>query len=462
MGVPRACQHPDPVRRLLHRHHGGDHHSGADPAADRAQARHRSDPFRSDHDAEPDDRPAASAARHGAVRPCSCRKTLGRAHDGRDSALAGAADARADRDHLHSRTDPLAAKIHGTLQMTSVALAATLFGPEDLRMVEHPLDKLASGMVRIRFGAGGICGSDMHYFRHARTGDFVVKSPLVLGHEISGEVVEIAGAAASLKVGDRVAVNPSRWCGHCDACREGRQNLCENIYFMGSASKTPHMQGGFANYFDAIPAQCVKIPDHVSYQAAALAEPLAVCLHAVARAGDVSGKRAVLFGSGPIGLLTMLAARRAGIAEVTVVDIAAAPLAFASRLGANHVVDLSKGEEALKAVTPFDVAFEVSGTAAGLASAIGAVRRGGVVVQIGNLPGGQIPTPANAVMAKEIDLRGSFRFWPEFMTAVELIATGGVDVLSLVTAERPLSVAPDAVRLALDRSQSVKVVLTAH
>ena len=346
--------------------------------------------------------------------------------------------------------------------MTSMALAATLFGPEDLRMVERPLDPLASGMVRIRFGAGGICGSDMHYYRHARTGDFVVTSPLVLGHEISGEVVEISGSAPGLKTGDRVAVNPSRWCGHCTPCREGRLNLCENIFFMGSASKTPHVQGGFSSLFDAIPAQCVKIPDHVTYQAAALAEPLAVCLHAVARAGDVRGKRAVLFGSGPIGLLTMLAARRAGIAEATVVDIAAAPLAFATRLGAEHVVDISKGEEALKAAVPYDVAFEVSGTAAGLASAIGAVRRGGIVVQIGNLPGGQIPTPANAVMAKEIDLRGSFRFGSEFMTAVELIATGGVDVLSLVTAERPLSVAPDAVRLALDRSQSVKVVLTAH
>ncbi|WP_028347457.1 L-idonate 5-dehydrogenase [Bradyrhizobium murdochi] len=348
--------------------------------------------------------------------------------------------------------------------MTSMALAATLFGPEDLRMIERPLDPLPSGMVRIRFGAGGICGSDMHYYRHARTGDFVVTSPLVLGHEIAGEVVEIAGSAPDVKVGDRVAVNPSRWCGHCKPCREGRPNLCENIFFMGSASKTPHMQGGFASYFDAIPAQCVKIPDHVTYQAAALAEPLAVCLHAVARAGDVTGKRAVLFGAGPIGLLTMLAAQRAGIAETTVVDIAAAPLAFATRLGANHVVDISGGEEALKAqaaAQPFDVAFEVSGTAAGLASAIGAVRRGGVVVQVGNLPGGQISVPANAVMAKEIDLRGSFRFGTEFFTAVELIADGSVDVLSLVTAQRPLVVAPDAVRLALDRSQSVKVVLTA-
>ena len=349
--------------------------------------------------------------------------------------------------------------------MTSMALAATLFGPEDLRMVERPLDPLAPGMVRIRFGAGGICGSDMHYYRHARTGDFVVTSPLVLGHEIAGEVVEIAGQAPGLKVGDRVAVNPSRWCGHCKPCRECRENLCENIFFMGSASKTPHMQGGFASMFDAVPAQCVKIPGHVPYQAAALAEPLAVCLHAAARAGDVTGKRAVLFGAGPIGLLTMLAARRAGIADVTVVDIAAAPLAFATRLGANHVVDISGGDDALKAqaaAQPFDVAFEVSGTAAGLASAIGVARRGGVVVQVGNLPGGQIPIPANAVMAKEIDLRGSFRFGSEFYTAVELIADGSVDVMALVTAQRPLAGAPDAVRLALDRSQSVKVVLTAQ
>jgi L-idonate 5-dehydrogenase len=349
--------------------------------------------------------------------------------------------------------------------MTSMALAATLFGPEDLRMVERPLEPLADGMVRLRFGAGGICGSDMHYYRHARTGDFVVTSPLVLGHEIAGEVIEIAGHAPGVTIGDRVAVNPSRWCGHCWACREQRPNLCENIFFMGSASKTPHMQGGFATIFDAVPAQCVRIPDHVSYQAAALAEPLAVCLHAVARAGDISGKSAVLFGAGPIGLLTMLAARRAGIAEVTVADVAAAPLAFASRLGADHVVDVAGGDAGLKAqaaTRPFDVAFEVSGTAAGLASAIGNVRRGGIVVQIGNLPGGQISVPANAVMAKEIDLRGSFRFGFEFATAVDLISDGSIDVMALVTAQRPLAVAPDAVRLALDRSQSVKVVLTAH
>lgn len=346
----------------------------------------------------------------------------------------------------------------------NIALAATLHGPEDLRMVERTLEPLAPGMVRVRFGAGGICGSDMHYFRHARTGDFVVRSPLTLGHEVAGEIVEIAGDAPGLAVGDHVAVNPSRWCGHCVRCREGRPNLCENIYFMGSASKTPHMQGGFASLFDATQAQCVTVPKDLPYAAAALAEPLAVCLHAVARAGAIRGKKVVLFGAGPIGLITMLAAKLAGAAEVAVVDVAAAPLAFASCLGADHVVDVSDGEEALAALAAeraFDVAFEVSGTAAGLAAAIASVRRGGTIVQVGNLPGGRIPVPANAVMAKELDLKGTFRFGNEFAEAVRLIVAGEVDVLQLVTAERPLADAPDAFRLALDRSQSVKVVLTA-
>ena len=347
--------------------------------------------------------------------------------------------------------------------MSQTVVAATLFGAEDLRIVESPMAPLACGMVRVRFGAGGICGSDMHYFRHGRTGDFVVESPLVLGHEIAGEVIEITAEDASLNVGDRVAVNPSRWCGHCAPCRKGRPNLCENIYFMGSASKKPHMQGGFASYFDVLPDQCIKVADDTPLSAAALAEPLAVCLHAVARAGPLAGWRGIVFGAGPIGLLTMLAARQEGLNEIAVVDVAEAPLTFARRLGADHGIDVSGGDaefKALAAERSFDVAFEASGTAAGLNAAILNVRRGGTVVQIGNLPGGSLPIAANAVMAREIDLKGSFRFGREFETAVRLIDDKKIDVLSIVTAERPLMAASEGIRLALDKTQSVKVVLT--
>lgn len=340
--------------------------------------------------------------------------------------------------------------------------AATLFGPEDLRIVERDPGPLGPGMVRVRFGAGGICGSDLHYFRHARTGDYLVTSPLVLGHEVAGEIVEINADAAGLSVGDRVAVNPSRWCGRCARCLEGRANLCEAIYFMGSASKTPHMQGGFASLFDATPAQCLKVGADVSFAAAALAEPLAVALHAVARFGPLDGASVAVFGAGPIGLLVMLAARLAGATDLTMIDIAAAPLAFASKLGADRAIDISAGEAELSSVaadSPFGVAFEVSGTAAGLSAALRHTRRGGIVVQVGNLPGGDIAVPANAVMARELDMRGSFRFGTEFATAVDLIGTGRIDVERLVTATRPLADAPAAFRLALDRSRSVKVVL---
>lgn len=348
--------------------------------------------------------------------------------------------------------------------MSKTGIAATLFAAEDLRIVDIELGGLAPNMVRVKFGAGGICGSDMHYFRHAKTGDFVVTSPLILGHEVAGEIIEIGHDVTGLSVGDRVAVNPSRWCGTCAYCHEGRPNLCENIYFMGSASKTPHMQGGFASVFDATAAQCVKVPNELPFQAAALAEPLAVCLHAVRRAGHVKGNSTIIFGSGPIGLLTLLALKHAHAGSVAMVDVAAAPLKFAEELGADQIIDISKGEEqlsALAAATPFDIAFEISGTAAGLASAIRTVRRGGTVVQVGNLAGGTIPVPANAIMSKELDLVGTFRFGEEFFEAVELIVENKIDVLKLVTGEYRLADAPEAFRVALDRSRSVKVVLTA-
>lgn len=349
--------------------------------------------------------------------------------------------------------------------MTAVNIAATLFAAEDLRLVDQPMARLAPGMVRIRFGAGGICGSDLHYFRHGRTGDFKLAEPLVLGHEFAGEVAELAGGTSGLKVGERVAVNPSRWCGACAYCLGGRENLCQNIYFMGSASKFPHMQGGFAQYVDVTPAQCVPVPAHVSFAAAALAEPLAVALHAVATAGDVRDKHVAIFGGGPIGLLIMLAARLAGAASITVVDLAPRPLAFAAELGADKVIDLALSPEQLtdlQAQGGVDVVFEATGAPAGLSAALASVRRGGTMVQVGNLPAGELPVPFNMVMARELTVRGSFRFGKEYHRAVELIATGEIDVLRLVTAQMELDQAPQAFRLALDRSKSVKVILTNH
>jgi L-idonate 5-dehydrogenase len=346
----------------------------------------------------------------------------------------------------------------------TTAHAATLFGADDLRVVERPLGPPADGMVRIKLRAGGICGSDLHYFRHGRTGDFVLREPLVLGHELAGEIFEINAPSTGLTIGDHVAVNPSRRCNACPRCLEGRSNLCENIFFMGSASKNPHMQGGFSTYFDTTPGQCIVVPKSVPMSAIAMAEPLAVCLHAVARAGDLTGKSIAIFGGGPIGLLTLLSAQVAGIANATMIDLADRPLALASSLGADQTFNTSAGADALVAAAagaPFDIVFEVTGALPALSLAVRTVRRGGTVVQVGNLPGGDVSLPANMIMTKELDYRGTMRFHDEFDKAVELIVSGQVDVQKIITGSLPIDEAVDAFRLALDRSQSVKVVLEA-
>jgi L-idonate 5-dehydrogenase len=343
--------------------------------------------------------------------------------------------------------------------------AVVLHGGRDLRVEARDAPPLAQGRVRVRFRSGGICGSDLHYFLHGRTGDFVVTEPLVLGHEVAGEIVEIAGEVRGLAVGERVAVNPSRPCGECPRCREGRENICENVFFMGSASRTPHMQGGFAELVDVHPSQCFVVPQNVPFEHAALAEPLAVCLHAAARAGEIEGRRVLVTGAGPIGLLIVLACRWHGAGSITVTDVADAPLERAQALKPDRVLNVGTDPEALARDIAehgaYDVAFEASGNPKGLQAAIEAVRRGGVVVQVGNLPGGLVPAPANRIMAREIDLRGSMRFGREFAEAVDLIVRGEIDVAPLITAKLPIAQAPEAFELAADRSRSVKVVLTA-
>jgi L-idonate 5-dehydrogenase len=363
----------------------------------------------------------------------------------------------------------MAAPDHGARAMTSAAgpaearRAVVLHGPRDLRVEEQPTDALSEGRVRVRVGAGGICGSDLHYFQHGRTANFVLAEPLILGHEIAGEVIEVAlpALAGGIRPGDRVAVNPARFCGQCHFCRTGRANLCDAIFFMGSASRTPHMQGGFAETIVVDAVQCVPVPPNVPLSQAALAEPLAVCLHATARAGPLQGRPVAIVGAGPIGLLLLLVCRWSGSGPVAVIDIARAPLRHATRLGAHRVVDAgdTAPSTGLFDVEHPEVVFEASGSPAGLASALAMVRRGGTIVQVGNLPGGPLPIPANLIMSKELDVKGSFRFADEFGRAVQLIIDRAIEVGGLITAELPLAEAPDAFLLAGDRARSIKVML---
>ena len=200
-------------------------------------------------------------------------------------------------------------------------LAAVLHGAKDLKLEPVEERPLAADEVRLAFRAGGICGSDLSYYFKGRVGDFALQEPLVLGHEVAGEIVETGAAVTGLKPGDRVAIDPSRPCLTCDYCRCGRGNLCRHMRFFGSAAIFPHVQGAFSEHVVARADQCHVIPDTMPWRVAACAEPLAVCLHAIERAGEILGRSVVIAGAGPIGCLMALAARAKGAGHVTVTDL---------------------------------------------------------------------------------------------------------------------------------------------
>ncbi|HWL71311.1 MAG TPA: L-idonate 5-dehydrogenase [Geminicoccus sp.] len=337
-----------------------------------------------------------------------------------------------------------------------------IHAPRDLRIDEVALPSPGPGEVRVEIAAGGICGSDLHYYRHGGFGVVRIKEPMVLGHEIAGTVAELGPGVASHTVGQRVAVNPSRPCGHCRFCREGLHNQCLDMRFLGSAMRMPHVQGGFCQSLVVSAAQAVPIADRLSWSEAAMAEPLAVCLHAARRAGPLLGKRVLVTGCGPIGVLAVMCARLAGASMVVATDIAPEPLALARRVGATEALDTAHSPAALAPYTAekgsFDVLFEASGSEAAVRGALEALRPQGVIVQLGI--GGDMTLPINTIVAKELQLRGTFRFDEEFALAVELMGQGLIDVTPLLSASIPFESAVEAFELASDRSRAMKVQLT--
>lgn len=341
--------------------------------------------------------------------------------------------------------------------------ACVIHGARDLRVEKVNDPDIADSYVKVRIRAGGICGSDLHYFSEGRIGDFVIREPLIPGHEVAGEVIAIGARVSSLTPGDKVAIHPGRSCGKCPRCREGRPNLCQSVFYMGSASRFPHMQGGFCEFVSVDESQCHRISADIPFSLIAFAEPLSVALHAVHRAGDIMGKKVLITGAGPIGQLLLLAAKRAGAGQITVTDLLDSSLAKARAIGADGTVNVGSSPdglaEASKAIDGFDVAFEVSGAAPALNSAIDAVHTGATIVQVGSLPGGPQGVTANRIMAKELDLRGAFRFGNVFGDAVSCLEKGLIDVSPLLTAVVPMAKAGEAFLMAKDREHHLKVVI---
>ncbi|WP_175946381.1 L-idonate 5-dehydrogenase [Caballeronia sp. BCC1704] len=341
-------------------------------------------------------------------------------------------------------------------------LAAVLHEAKKLLIDEIDTPQPQPGQVQVRVRAGGICGSDLSYYFKGKSGDFKVREPFVLGHEVAGEIAALGEGVTGLRVGQRVAVNPGLNCGACRFCVKGMPNHCLNMRFMGSASTFPHMQGMFRQYITAAARQCVPVPDSLDYAQASMAEPLAVALHALKQAGSLVGASMLLVGCGPIGCIVLAAARRAGAHRIVAVDLASKALQMAASLGADETVlatDQARIEEWSRERGTFDVVIEASGSPAGLDTALRAVRAGGSVIQLGNLPAGQSPVAANLVMAKELRYQGSFRFTDEYAIAADELASQRIDLRPLMTHAFPLADANRAFEVAQDRNQSMKVHL---
>ena len=336
--------------------------------------------------------------------------------------------------------------------------AIVIHSARNLQVEDSPDETPGAGQVLVRMERGGICGSDLHYFNHGGFGTVRLREPMVLGHEVSGRIEALGEGVSGLAVGDLVAISPSRPCGVCRYCQEGKQNHCLNMRFYGSAMPFPHIQGAFRERLVADATQCV-VANGLSAGEAAIAEPLSVCLHAVRQAGEVLGKKVLITGSGPIGVLCALAARRAGAAEIVVTDIADFPLTYAAAAGADRTINMATESDALVGYGAdkgyFDIHIECSGAGAALTSGIAAVRPTGTIVQVGL--GDGLAAPLQLITSKEIALRGSFPFHEEFRTAVALMQKRLIDVAPLITHTMPIDDAPAAFLLASDRGRAMKV-----
>ncbi|BCT77305.1 L-idonate 5-dehydrogenase [Sinomonas cyclohexanicum] len=305
---------------------------------------------------------------------------------------------------------------------------------------------------------GGICGSDIHYVKHGAAGLSILREPMVLGHEVAGRIDALGEAVTGFEVGQAVAVHPATVCGECEYCAAGRPNLCGSVAYLGSAASHPHTEGAFSAR-TVVPADQLRaVPEGVSTRLAAVAEPLGVAIHAVNRAcgtdADLRGRTVLVNGAGPIGALVVAAARKAGAAHVVAADLAAGSLDVARRMGAHETVNLAEGGT----LPATDVVFEASGVPAATTAVLRAVRRGGTVVQVGNLPAGDVSVSLAELVFREVDYRGTFRFVDEITTALLYLAEG-LDVEPMLTHEFAAEDAVEAFRVAGDRSTGSSKVL---
>lgn len=331
--------------------------------------------------------------------------------------------------------------------------SVVISGREDLAVEDWATPEPAAGQVRVRVGYVGICGSDLHYYFDGANGAFVIREPFVPGHELSGWVdLDPSGRLAP---GTPVTVHPARFGTEQDDIADA-PHLWPGGSYLGSASTTPHTQGAMSEFLLVDEGMIRPLPDGLPVRRAVLAEPLAVALHGAGRAGDLTGRRVLVAGAGPIGLLALVAAKARGAAYVAVSDLLDAPLERASALGADETIRV---DVAPPAAESFDVVLECSGAAPAVSAAVAAVRRRGTVVQIGMLPNEPRPINLAPLVQKEVTLQGAFRFLDEIDEAIEVLARDET-IAQIVTDEFAPADAVSAFERARSSADSSKVVVS--
>jgi L-iditol 2-dehydrogenase len=334
--------------------------------------------------------------------------------------------------------------------MTDTMKTAVMTGLGKVVIERCPIPEPGDDEVQVRLEYVGVCGSDLHYFEHGRIGQGnPVKPPFVLGHEPGGVVSKAGKAVKNLKPGDRVALEPGKTCGKCEFCKTGRYNLCPDVVFFA----TPPVDGVFSEYAVHPADLCFRLPDNVSTLAGALIEPLAVGFHAANQGGAHAGQKALVFGAGCIGLVSMMALKAEGVSAVYVADVMQNRLDKAAELGADGVINVKTGDIAAKTAeitggAGFDLIIETAGTEASARQSIGLAKKGATIVLVGYSASGEVTLPVSLALDKELTFKTVFRYRHIYPMAIEAVASGKVNLEGIVSKIFPL----DDIQKALDES----------
>ena len=339
--------------------------------------------------------------------------------------------------------------------------AAVLVETGKVLYEDRDIPAIRVDQVLVKMMHCGICGSDVHYYEHGRIGDFIVKEPMVLGHEGAGRVVEVGSAVSGLAIGDLVTMEPGIPCGHCQYCKTGNYNLCPDVIFFA----TPPVDGIFQEYVAHPGNMCFKLPEGMDTMAGALIEPLSVGFFAAEQGWATVGQSAVILGSGCIGLCTLMALKARGVNRVYVVDVFDIRLDKAKELGATDVINASRMDTVARVLeltggAGVDLVFETAGSRITTQQTPRLVKRGGTIVMVGMAPDSEMAFDLGTVIGKQATIRSVFRYRNLYPTCIDAVSRVPLPLRSIVTKTFPFDKIPEAIEYNIkNKSDTVKVVI---